>query len=132
METFESLSPVFNSDNPLTYNALLLTGSSFASGRQLLLGPVVTVIVIVATAAVWCAAGWLAGWLAGVIDASCMVCAVTSVSSANANTYVPNGNNCAIFRPNGSSVGAEAAVLGGGAWVLVRGAELGGAEPERE
>ena len=26
----------------------------------------------------------------------------------------------------------EAAVLGGGAWVLVRGAELGGAEPERE
>ena len=45
------------------------------------------------------------------------------------STYVPNGNNCAIFRPNGSSVGAEAAVLGGGA---VRGAQLGGAEPERE
>ena len=49
------------------------------------------------------------------------------------STYVPNGNSCAIFRPNGSSVGAEAAVLGGGAWVLVRGAEMGiGAEPERE
>ena len=45
------------------------------------------------------------------------------------STYVPNGNSCAIFRPNGSSVGAEAAVLGGGA---VRGAQLGGAEPERE
>ena len=29
-------------------------------------------------------------------------------------------------------IGAAAAVLGGGAWVLVRGAELGGAEPERE
>ena len=45
------------------------------------------------------------------------------------STYVPNGNSCAIFRPNGSSVGAEAAVLGGGA---IRGAQLGGAEPERE
>jgi hypothetical protein len=29
---------------------------------------------------------------------------VTSVNNTNANTFVPNGNNCAIFRPNGSSV----------------------------
>jgi len=29
-------------------------------------------------------------------------------------------------------IGAAAAVLGGGAWVLVRGAELGGAESKRE
>jgi len=26
------------------------------------------------------------------------------VSNTNANTYVPNGNKCAILRPNGSSV----------------------------
>ena len=32
VETFESLSPVFNSDSPLTYNPPLTTGSSFASG----------------------------------------------------------------------------------------------------